>query len=125
MQEKVQVLESVLKKEPVDPAFDRFLRVLIMMGHIELLVEISDAYTVALREQRNEVQAKLRSAFPLEEKDQARIAKALSKATGKNVQIDVAIDPALIGGVVAEVGGVVYDASIQGYLNRLQEEFAV
>ena len=31
----------------------------------------------------------------------------------------------LIGGVIAEVAGVVYDASIQGYLNRLQEEFAV
>jgi F0F1-type ATP synthase delta subunit len=43
--------------------------------------------------------------------------------TGKKVLLDVEVDEDLIGGVVARVGSVVYDATIQSYLSRIQEEF--
>ena len=42
--------------------------------------------------------------------------------TGKNVAVDASVDPALIGGVVAKVGGTVYDGSVRTQLARMRQE---
>ena len=41
--------------------------------------------------------------------------------TGKQVRMEVAIDPSLIGGVVAQVGSTIYDGSVSGQLERIKE----
>jgi F-type H+-transporting ATPase subunit delta len=48
------------------------------------------------------------------------IKKGLEKATGKEVVLDVSIDPALLGGVVARVGSIVYDGSIRTQLENIK-----
>jgi F-type H+-transporting ATPase subunit delta len=53
------------------------------------------------------------------------IAAKLQKLTGKEVRMNVSVDPSLIGGVVAQVGGTIYDGSVRQQLrafrNRLVE----
>lgn len=121
--EKEKVLESVLEKQIIDPALKRFLSVLVAQHHFHFLPQITLAFMDSAQEHRNETQARIRSAFPLNSTDREKLSETLGKVTGKKVLLDVTVDRDLIGGVVAEVGGIVYDASIQGYLNRLQEEF--
>ena len=38
------------------------------------------------------------------------------------MQLDVAVDPALIGGVVARIGGTVYDGSVRTQLDRMKKQ---
>ena len=124
-EEKKEILAAIFRKISIDPALERFLEILISLGHMNFLPEISKRYAEAAREKRNEVQAHIKSAFPLNETQRNRLAKALSSAVGKKVLMNIDVTPELLGGVVAEVGGVIYDASIQGYLSRLQEEFSI
>ncbi len=122
-EEKFSVLEKFVVEHSLDPALGRFVRLLISERSAGLLPRIAEAYSEVLREHRNEAQATVRSAFPLEGPERERLVRALKKATGKEILMQVEVDRSLIGGVVAEVGGTVFDASIRGYLKRLQEEF--
>jgi F-type H+-transporting ATPase subunit delta len=61
---------------------------------------------LAAAERQHEV-AEVRSAIELDESQVQRLAAALSKATGKNVEVRVIIDPTVLGGLVAEVGDTV------------------
>jgi F-type H+-transporting ATPase subunit delta len=54
----------------------------------------------------------VRSARPLDAGQQARLADAIRASYGSAVQLEVDVDPRLIGGVVVEIGGDVIDGSI-------------
>ncbi len=123
VEEKSAVMDAVLKRHAVEPELRRFLGLLVELRLVQLLEEISRAYEEGLETGRNEVRARVRTAFPLDEEERSRLAQALGRATGKKVLIEEEADPTLIGGVVAQVGSVVYDVSIRGFLQRLQQEF--
>jgi F-type H+-transporting ATPase subunit delta len=48
------------------------------------------------------------------------VRAALQKATGKTVRLSTKVDPSLLGGLVAKVGGTVYDSSIRTRLEQLK-----
>jgi F-type H+-transporting ATPase subunit delta len=123
--EKLAVLEAFAKENRFETALTRLIRLLISERQLELLPAIAAEYSEALREHRNETNARVRTAFPMKPAEEERMRKALAHATGKKVLMNVEVDPSLIAGVVAEVSGTVYDASVSGFLKRLQEEFAV
>ena len=53
-----------------------------------------------------------------------RIAASLAEATNKKVILDTREDPALLGGVVAQVGNVVYDGSLRTQLESLRRDLS-
>ena len=67
-------------------------------------------------EQRNQVVAEVRSAVSLDANQTSRLSAALSKITGKNVRINVAIDPSVLGGISVTIGEDVIDGSIAARL---------
>jgi F-type H+-transporting ATPase subunit delta len=67
------------------------------------------------------LRAKVTSAVPLEEAAAAAIAEKLSAATKKQVLVERAVDPAILGGVVAQVGSLVYDGSLRTQLEDLRQ----
>lgn len=123
-EEKKVVLEKVFAKQAVSVGAQRFLTVLLMQGHLGMLPEICQSFEEAERERLGEVRAFVRSAFPLEETAQGRLTKALCMATGKKVLVETVVDPGLIGGATVTVGSVLYDASVSGYIQRIQQEFS-
>lgn len=64
--------------------------------------------------------AEVRSAVPLSEDQQARLAAALANATGKQVNLKVVVDPSVLGGIVATVGDTVIDGSVRTRLDQLK-----
>lgn len=77
-------------------------------------------YLMLQRKLQNVALAEVTSATPLTEAQQAAVTtqvQQLTKATG--VELQLAIDPDLIGGVVIRVGSQVIDASLRGQLRRL------
>jgi len=66
------------------------------------------------------VRVRLASAAPLDEATEVRIRSALGRATGKTVIVEKTVDASLLGGVVAQVGDLVYDGSLRGELRNLR-----
>lgn len=66
--------------------------------------------------QRNQVVAEVRSAIALDTQQTRKLSSALSKLTGKDVRINVAIDPSVLGGIVVTIGEEVIDGSISARL---------
>ncbi|HVF08685.1 MAG TPA: ATP synthase F1 subunit delta [Actinomycetota bacterium] len=62
--------------------------------------------------ERDQALAEVRSAVELSEAQRERIAKALSEATGRTVDVKVVVDPSVVGGVIARVGDEVFDGSV-------------
>ncbi len=65
-------------------------------------------------------EARVVSANPLNDADRERITRALSARTGLQVGISVEVDPSLIGGLVAQVGDLVFDGSLRTQLQQLR-----
>jgi F-type H+-transporting ATPase subunit delta len=91
------------------------------IGRAHELPAIVDRFVeLAAAERRHEV-AEVRSAVPLDEGQRARLAEALSKATGKQVEVKVIVDEKVLGGIVARVGDTVIDGTIRHRLDQLKE----
>ena len=62
----------------------------------------------------------MRSAIPLTDDQKARLAEALGRATGKEIEVKVIVDPSIKGGLVAQVGDTVIDGSVRRRLEQLR-----
>jgi F-type H+-transporting ATPase subunit delta len=76
---------------------------------VEAILELADL--AAARRERVVVEA--RTAVPLDEERRRRLAEALSRATGKKVDLEVVEDPDVVGGVVARLGAEVIDGTVR------------
>ncbi len=79
-----------------------------------------DAYLAELARRRGEVRAKVTTARQLSDQQHDSLVEALRGAVGSKVQVDVAVDPSLIGGLVVKVGSRMIDNSLKTKLQRLQ-----
>lgn len=66
------------------------------------------------------VRAKVTSAVALSPDEAKAIAEKLTQAQKAEVIVETAVDPALLGGVVAQVGSLVYDGSVRTQLEELR-----
>jgi len=65
--------------------------------------------------------AEVRSAIALTPDQVDRLAEALGRATGSAVDVQVVIDPSVMGGLIAQVGDTVIDGSVKTRLEKLKE----
>jgi F-type H+-transporting ATPase subunit delta len=103
-----------------------FVALIVDKGRLRLLDEIIEAYRRLLDDRMGIVRAIVTTAHPLDSAQRNELATKLTQRTGKKIRMEVAIDPSLIGGVVAQVGSTIYDGSVrtqlQAFKNRLVEE---
>ncbi len=67
------------------------------------------------------VKATVTAAAPLDDAQHDRLRRALAARTGREVELEVTVDSALIGGAVARVGNVVFDGSLKTQLSQLRD----
>ena len=63
-------------------------------------------------------------ARPLSDESRRRINDVFERQTGKRVVADASVNPGLLGGVVVEIAGRVYDGSLRTRLERLERSLA-
>ena len=97
-----------------------FMYVLIDHRRTAMLGEILASLETQLDGRRGIVRANVHSARPLDKAQRREIEAALGRTTGKQVLGQYAVDDALIGGLVARVGSVVYDGSVRGQLQAMR-----
>lgn len=104
----------------LDGEVRQLLGMLADRGRLPLLGNITAAFADRLRQERHVVQAEIVTAVALPEAQRAPLAAALRRATGFELAMMEKVDPAIIGGVVARVGSVVFDGSVTRQLERMK-----
>jgi F-type H+-transporting ATPase subunit delta len=120
VERRAGVVEELLGKKahPLTTAMTTFI---VGAGRAHDLPGIIDTFVSKAAESRAEAIAEVRTAYPLDADQQARLADALGRATGKRVSVKVIIDPTVLGGIVARVGDTVIDGSVRSRLEQLRE----
>ena len=91
------------------------------IGRAHDLPAVVDRFVEKAAHERKREVAEVRSAVPLDDRQRERLTKALSKATGKEVEVKVVVDPTVLGGLVATVGDTVIDGTVRHRLDQLRE----
>ena len=69
-------------------------------------------------EQRRQVLAQVRSAIALDADQRTRLTAALTRIQGRQVRVNVIVDPEVVGGIVVQVGDEVIDGSVSARLEQ-------
>ena len=118
--QKAKAMDSVLEAGGYSATLRRFFAVVAGAARLDLVYELAAAFDELVDEQLGVVEASVETAQPLSKEQGDSLAAALSRRTGKTVKLKWRQDPSVLGGVVAQVGSTVYDASLKGQLRLLQ-----
>jgi len=99
----------------------KVLEILVRNYRINDLGAINEAVAALVREATGTVAAEVRAAQQPTPAELDDLRRTLEKKTGRKVEVDVTVDPTLLGGFVAKVGSEVYDASVAGKINKFRE----
>ena len=113
------VVEEVLKG--ARPIARNLVSMVVAAGRAKDLPAIVDEFLAKAAAERQREVAEVTSAVPLDASQRERLAQALSKATGKQVEVHVIVDPYVLGGLRARIGDRVIDGTIRSRLRKLRE----
>jgi F-type H+-transporting ATPase subunit delta len=105
-----------------DELLRNFLLVLVDKGRADRLPEIGEELERLVAEHEGVVHARLTTAVELGDDEAGKLLAQIERASGRKVEATRAVDPALIGGIVLQVGSHRLDASVRGRLERLRRE---
>ena len=96
------------------------LRTVIDNGRLSAVHEMALQAQALLDTREGISQARVKSAFPMSDAQLTELRAALEKRFGRKLELTLEIDTALIGGIRAEVGDEVFDASVKAQLDRMK-----
>jgi F-type H+-transporting ATPase subunit delta len=114
-------LVSDVLGDRANPVAVNLIGLLIDLGRARDVGRILQELVVVSAEGREHALAEVRSAVPLDQAQRARLAEALSRATGRQVELRVVVDPSVVGGVVARIGDEIFDGSVRSRLREARE----
>jgi len=119
-----QLALAIADRLTLRPIMRNFLGVLADNRRLDQLVGIADQYQKIVDGMLGRVRATLTSAAPLSPEQLDAIVTALGRQTGRTVLVEQQADPQLLGGVVVDVEGKVYDGSLRTQLEALATSIA-
>jgi F-type H+-transporting ATPase subunit delta len=122
VEDKKKVLAATFEKVGLQEEVKNFVLLLAEKNRLSILDSIVVAYEQTSDDAHGVTRGKVKSAKPLSEEDQRSIEDKINKVTGKKVILNYECDPSVIGGLIAEVGGYVFDDTIITHLRRLKDE---
>jgi F-type H+-transporting ATPase subunit delta len=120
---KREIVAKLLQTAPdLSPHVARLIELLADRDRLGMLGEVASAFQHRLMDMRRVMSAEIVSAVPLSSDGRASLSAALGRATARQVTMTERVDPSLMGGLVARLGGTVFDASLVRQLERLHEQ---
>lgn len=116
---RIAVVEELMGGKAL-PASTSMIAAVVGAGRASELGEIVTTFLEKAADERGHEVAEVRSAIELDEATQARLAAALTQATGKQVEVKVVVDPSVLGGIVTRIGDTVIDGSVRHGLDELK-----
>jgi len=118
---RLRLLKEIAAALGFDRRVANFINILAERNRLPSLEEIIVEYQRLMDQRLGIVRARVASARPMDSARQRELALELQRITGKQVRMELAIDPSLIGGVVAQVGSTIYDGSVRQQLQAFKD----
>lgn len=125
LEDRKAIVDEMAKAHSFHETTRRLLALLIEKDRVRYLPAIARAFRAEVDERVGRVRAVITSARALEGKALENVVKALEKKTGKQVLPEVKVDPAVISGVSARIGGQVFDNTVKTQLDRMRTALGV
>ncbi|RKG67393.1 ATP synthase F1 subunit delta [Corallococcus sp. CA054B] len=122
--QRSRVVEALLQAmpSPAEPALANAVRLLVDRNRLGYLPDIARLYRDMADARAGRVRGQVTSAVPLSADAVAQLQQSLQQLTQRNVVLETKVDPALLGGVAAQVGGTLYDGSLRTQLEQMRRE---
>jgi F-type H+-transporting ATPase subunit delta len=119
--EQLKALSTILEKAGIGGIAANFLRVVTTNRRLFAVRDMIRAYRGLVARHRGEVSAQITVAEPLNDNNVNALKDALKTVTGgKDVDLNVKVDPAIIGGLIVKVGSRMVDSSLRTKLNAIK-----
>ena len=119
-EEQTRALAAVLESAGIRGLAARFLQVVASNRRLFAVRDMVKAYRTLVAAHKGEASAEVTVAEQPNEQHIAAIKDALKAVTRKDVQIDVNVDPTIIGGLIVKLGSRMIDSSLRTKLNMLK-----
>jgi F-type H+-transporting ATPase subunit delta len=118
--ERRAVLREVAERLGFSATVRNFFSFLVDQRRLVDFEGIREGYERLADAAAGRAKAEVVSASPLSDAQRERLRRALSARTGREVELDLSVDPSLLGGAIAAVGTLVFDGSLRTQLNQLR-----
>ena len=119
-EEQTKALAAVLDRAGIGGLAAKFLKVVTSNRRLFAVRDIIKAFRALVAHHKGEVTAEVTLAEQPSEQHLAAVKDALKAVTKKDVQVDVKVDPSLIGGLVVKLGSRMVDTSLRTKLNAIK-----
>ena len=113
-------LTAVLDRAGISGTAANFLRLVTAKRRLFAVRDMVRALRVLVARHKGEVTAQVTVAERLGDRHLAALKDALKSVTGKDVTLDIKVEPAIIGGLVVKIGSRMVDASLKTKLNSIK-----
>ena len=119
---KAKLLSEQLSE--VNPLALNLVYLLVTRGRLGMVGDIAGEYQRLLNSHRGIEQAEVTAAIPLDDEERQRLAEQLTAIIGKKVMVKAEVDPSIVGGITARIGGKLLDGSTRSKLIALKKALA-
>jgi F-type H+-transporting ATPase subunit delta len=118
--EQLQALSAVLERAGIGGLAAKFLKLVTANRRLFAVRDMVKAFRELVADHKGEATAQVTVAEKLKDEHLAALRSALKAVSGKDVDLAVTIDPAIIGGLVVKLGSRMVDSSLRTKLNALR-----
>ena len=119
--EQLKALSAILAKADIKGLAANFLRVITTNRRLFAVRDMIRGYRALVARHKGEVTAEVTVAEKLNDKNLDALKSALKSVTGgKDIDLDVKVEPAIIGGLIVKVGSRMVDSSLRTKLNSIK-----
>ena len=117
---QLKALAAVLDKADISGICANFLKVLTANRRLFGVADVVRAFRALVAKFKGEASAEVTVAETLNDRNLDTLKSALKSVTGKDVTLNVKVDPAIIGGLVVKLGSRMVDSSLRTKLNTIK-----
>ena len=117
---QLKALSAVLDKAGISGVAANFLKVLTNNRRLFAVSDVIRAFGALVARFKGEASAEVTVAEPLSDKNLDALKAALKQVSGKDVTLNVKVDPSIIGGLVVKLGSRMVDSSLRTKLNSIK-----
>jgi len=99
-----------------------FVKYMLKKGRLELLSEVLEIFEEIVNKKENRLKATVFSAVKLSGSEKEELKKALEAKFKKTIDFEFNVNEKLMAGIVVKIDDVVYDGSVNTYLNNLKRK---
>ena len=118
------VIEKLVARLGASRVVRNFLFIVVDNQRTHLLPEILQAFEDVLRQRQGVAEAEVTSAAELTAPQKTQLQQTLERLTGRKIQANYSLDPALLGGAMVRIGDTIYDGSVRNRLNQMRARLA-